>query len=72
MAKVDNVRGDKPTMVRLDGKWRDRVVKDNRMPVTFEMTKKEWKEYSKNLGRKMTKKANEGLQVYRGARVKIV
>lgn len=41
------------------------------MPTTFEMNKREWKEYKKNLGEKQTKKANQGLPLFRGARVKI-
>lgn len=66
---VSQVRGHKPTIVALDSRWQRRVVKSDRMPTSFEITKSEWKEYGKNLGEKMTKKANQGLPIFRGARV---
>lgn len=68
---ASHVRGHKSTMVDLDKRWQNRVVKDRRMPKTFEMSRKEFKEYKKNLGEKMVKKANQGLPIYRGAIIKL-
>lgn len=66
---VSHVRGDKSTMVRLDKRWQATVMKRDRMPKTFDLTKREWKEYKKNLGEKPTRKAHGGLSLFRGARV---
>ena len=71
MSDVSHVRGDKPVIAGLDRRWREKVVMRNRMPLQFEMSKKEVKEYKKNLGEKMTKRANQGLLIYRGARIKV-
>ena len=68
---TSHVRGDKTTMVGLDRRWQNRVMKDTRMPKSFDMSKREVKEYKKNLGKTMTKKFNQGLPIYRGAKINI-
>jgi len=68
---ISTIRGDKSIVMELDKKWRIQTGKSNKMPERFEMNKREWKEYSKNLGEKMTKRANQGMPIFRGARVVI-
>ena len=59
MVDASQARGHKPTMIRLDQRWREKVVRHDRMPTYFEMTRKEVKNLKKNMGEAQTKKANQ-------------
>ncbi len=65
------IRGDKTTVVELDKRWRVETGKRQDFPKRFEMSKREWGEYKKNLGGAQLEKAAQGLPVFRGARVEI-
>ena len=65
----DDIKANHGVLRRLDKRWRDNVVKSDRMPHGFRMTKREKKEYVKQLGRNETKKARYGKATYRGARM---
>jgi hypothetical protein len=61
----------------VDKRWKRKVIRSDgqsgsHMPPEIKMTKKEYQAHISTLGEAQTKKANQGLPLYRGARIKVV
>ena len=59
----------------VDKRWKGQVNTrhaGSHMPPEIKMTKKEYNAHLSTLGKAQTKKANQGLPLYRGAKIKVV
>ena len=73
----NDFRGNEGVLRSMDSRWKHQAEQRrnesgrNTFPKEFKMTKSEYGEHMKQMGKEMTKMANEGYPTYRGSRIVI-